>query len=145
MRVVVICILCPPVFSRLLPRFQISDALYYYFARYLSDVYPLGKVKTCSETENVTTGSTMTNLSSFLSPEDFNKLRQACADVSWLRGGNRLSAQLPVNWTGICALTQLVMPFTLIKQQLLQVSKTSGGAGGACPRGHLMVGYIKMT
>ena len=48
-----------------------------------------------------------------------------------------LSCQLPA------ALTQLVMPFTLIKQQLLQVSKTSGRSRRSLPEGSFDGGVYK--
>lgn len=95
-------------------------------ARHNTHGWNVGEVRTCNRTENVTTDETMRDLTGWLSSEDFSKIKRPRADVWWLCGGMKLWPNLPANWTGICALVQLGMPFTLIQHKDLVPGEREG-------------------
>uniref|UniRef100_A0AAZ3PPL3 Uncharacterized protein n=1 Tax=Oncorhynchus tshawytscha TaxID=74940 RepID=A0AAZ3PPL3_ONCTS len=65
----------------------------------------------------------MSNLADWLSSGDFRKIRRPRADIWWLCGGMTLWPILPANWTGVCALVHLGMPFTLIRHHDMKLAK----------------------
>ena len=83
----------------------------------------MGEVSTCNRTENMTTDETMSDLTGWLNSGDFNMLKWARADIWWLCGGMSLWPVLPTDWTGLCALVHLGMPFTLIQHQDMKLAK----------------------
>uniref|UniRef100_A0A671Y016 Uncharacterized protein n=1 Tax=Sparus aurata TaxID=8175 RepID=A0A671Y016_SPAAU len=62
----------------------------------------------CTETINITFDTGNYTAAAF---EDHNTSR---ADLWWLCGDKKLRPHLPSNWTGECALAQLLMPFHMI-------------------------------
>ncbi|XP_029586287.1 syncytin-1-like [Salmo trutta] len=105
-----------PIRSRLRP-FTVAGGDYYCLTRYNTHGRNVGEVGTCNRTENVTTTETMRDLTGWLSPKDFSKIKSPRADVWWMCGGKKLWPSLPTNWTGTCALVQFGMPFTLIQHK----------------------------
>uniref|UniRef100_A0A8C7GDK7 DUF4939 domain-containing protein n=1 Tax=Oncorhynchus kisutch TaxID=8019 RepID=A0A8C7GDK7_ONCKI len=115
MTVSVICMYPHVPRTSRLPPFTVTGGRYYCIARYITHGWDIGKVRTCNRTENVTTDETMRDLTGWLRSGDFSKIKRARADVWWLCGGMTLLPNLSTNWTGLCALVHLGMPFTLIQ------------------------------
>uniref|UniRef100_A0A8K9XMS7 Uncharacterized protein n=1 Tax=Oncorhynchus mykiss TaxID=8022 RepID=A0A8K9XMS7_ONCMY len=112
-----------PITSRI-PPFTVTGGNYYCMARYVTHGWEVGEVRTCNRTENVTTDKAMRDMTGGggLSSEDFSKIKKGLERIEsprvwWLCGGMKLWPNLPTNWTGICALVQLGMPFTLIQHK----------------------------
>jgi hypothetical protein len=111
-----------PLKSRL-PPFTVTRGEYYCLARYSTHGKYVGEVGTCNKTENITTDETMSDLTGWLNSGDFKMLKVARADIWWLCGGMSLWPVLPNDWTGLCALVHLGMPFTLIQHQDMKLAK----------------------